>query len=107
MQQCIDDLIFKRLLKGLSDEIMGGGVLRVRFFDELHSGYWIQQNKHLLFSLLEYKINGLVNIKKLIAIEFIRSKLNPNSKDSWFMIAEGLLVYFSLVVNEKNLILRI
>ena len=79
----------------------------MRFFEELHLDYGIQQNKYLLFSLLEYKINGLVNITKLIAIEFIRPKLNPNSKDSWFMIAEGLLVYFSLLVNQKNLILRI
>ena len=80
---------------------------RSSFFEDLHLDYWTQQNKYLLFSLLEYKINGLVNIRKLIAIEFIGSKLNPNSKDSWFMIAESLLIYFSLVVNQKNLILRI
>ena len=57
----------------------------MRFFEDLHLDYWIQQNKYLLFSLLEYKINGPVNIRNLIAIEFIRSKLNPNSKDSWLL----------------------
>ena len=59
---------------------------RSSFFEDLHLDYWIQQNQYLLFSLLEYKINGLVRIRRLIAIEFIRSKLNPNSKDSWLMI---------------------
>ena len=59
---------------------------RSSFFEDPHLDYWIQQNQYLLFSLPEYKINGLVNIRKLIAIEFIRSKLNPNSKDLWFII---------------------
>ena len=66
----------------------------MRFFEDLHFDYWIQQNKYLLFSLLEYKINGLVNIRKLIAIE----SLDQNSIRILRILREKMLLRHVAVV---------